>query len=79
MKFWDYGNSFLLMASKAGAEIESSGSKHHRYKYPSYVEDIMGDIFELGFGPFRWICSSANPQDLHKTDKIAERVICELM
>ena len=58
MKFWDYGNSFLLMASRAGADIESNSSKKNRFRYPSYVEDIMGDIFELGFGPFRWICSS---------------------
>lgn len=45
MKFWDYGNSFLLMASKAGADIVGSGSTQNRFKYPSYVEDIMGDIF----------------------------------
>jgi len=79
MQFWDYGNSFLLMASKAGADIKGTGSGQHKFKYPSYVEDIMGDIFELGFGPFRWICSSKNPQDLQKTDKIAEKVILELM
>ena len=60
MKFWDYGNSFLNMASKAGADIEGDGSKQNKFKYPSYVEDIMGDIFELGFGPFRWICASAD-------------------
>ena len=45
MKFWDYGNSFLNMASKAGAAIEGDGSKQNKFKYPSYVEDIMGDIF----------------------------------
>ena len=75
MKFWDYGNSFLLMASKAGANILGDGSGKNRFKYPSYVEDIMGDIFELGFGPFRWICSSGLEEDLLKTDKIAEKVI----
>lgn len=57
MRFWDYGNSFLLEASRAQAEIFRAGSKD-KFKYPSYVEDIMGDIFELGFGPFRWICTS---------------------
>ncbi len=76
MRFWDYGNSFLIMSSRAGADIAGTGSKQHQFRYPSYVEDIMGDIFELGFGPFRWICSSGNPEDLRKTDKIAERVIC---
>ncbi len=79
MKFWDYGNSFLMMASRAGADISGKGSKQHQFRYPSYVEDIMGDIFELGFGPFRWICSSGNPEDLKKTDKIAESVIADLM
>lgn len=70
MKFWDYGNSFLYQASLAKADIESDDGIH-KFKYPSYVEDIMGDIFELGFGPFRWICSSGNDEDLRKTDKIA--------
>ena len=82
MKFWDYGNSFLLMSSKAGAEIEQQEGKksaHNRFRYPSNVEDIMGDIFELGFGPFRWICSSADPEDLRKTDKIAEKTIKKLI
>lgn len=71
MKFWDYGNSFLFMASNAKADILSDNPQLHKFKYPSYVEDIMGDIFELGFGPFRWICASGKDEDLKKTDKIA--------
>lgn len=59
MRFWDYGNSFLYMASKAKADILSQDGVH-KFRYPSYVEDIMGDIFELGFGPFRWVCTSAD-------------------
>lgn len=78
MKFWDYGNSFLLEASRAGADIMSCDDST-RFKYPSYVEDIMGDIFSLGFGPFRWICTSGSRQDLTTTDRIAEEVIRELM
>lgn len=78
MRFWDYGNSFLMMAAKAEADVLSTDGIHH-FRYPSYVEDIMGDIFELGFGPFRWICSSGSPEDLHKTDVIAASVIVELM
>lgn len=79
MKFWDYGNSFLLMASRAKADILGTNGTKNKFKYPSYVEDIMGDIFELGFGPFRWICTSALEKDLRKTDKIAEETIVELM
>ena len=74
MKFWDYGNSFLFMASNAKADILSQDGIH-KFRYPSYVEDIMGDIFELGFGPFRWVCSSGLDEDLKKTDKIAEETI----
>ena len=74
MKFWDYGNSFLLEASRAGADIKDSNDSS-RFIYPSYVEDIMGDIFSLGFGPFRWICTSGDPNDLKKTDHISESVI----
>ncbi len=74
MKFWDYGNSFLYQASLANADIESNDGIH-KFKYPSYVEDIMGDIFELGFGPFRWICASGKEEDLRKTDKLAEETI----
>ena len=78
MKFWDYGNSFLNMASRAEADILSRDGIH-KFRYPSYVEDIMGDIFELGFGPFRWVCTSAKDEDLKKSDKIAEDTIVELM
>eukprot|EP01028_Stygiella_incarcerata_P012781 TRINITY_DN80450_c0_g1_i1.p1 TRINITY_DN80450_c0_g1~~TRINITY_DN80450_c0_g1_i1.p1 ORF type:complete len:683 (-),score=184.62 TRINITY_DN80450_c0_g1_i1:189-2237(-) len=76
MKFWDYGNSFLLQASRAGADVMNPSGTG--FKYPSYVEDIMGDIFSLGFGPFRWVCSSNDPEDLAMTDKIAGDVIEEL-
>lgn len=74
--FWDYGNAFLLEAQRAGANI-MDGDK---FKYPSYVENIMGPIcFDYGFGPFRWVCTSCNPSDLEKTDKIAERVIEDML
>ncbi|GLE02753.1 hypothetical protein PINS_up011608 [Pythium insidiosum] len=80
MKFWDYGNSFLLEAKRAGADVkgEETGPES-MFKYPSYVQDIMGDIFSLGFGPFRWICSSGTPEDLRKTDEIAGRILRELL
>ncbi len=62
MRFWDYGNSFLLQSSKAGADIwEIPGEK---FKFPSYFENVMDDIFGLGFGPFRWICTSRDSIDL---------------
>jgi urocanate hydratase len=66
MRFWDYGNSFLLEASRAQADIfpEVGSTSQHKFRYPSYVEDIMGNIFELGFGPFRWICASFLAEDL---------------
>eukprot|EP01117_Protostelium_nocturnum_P012579 TRINITY_DN462_c0_g1_i1.p1 TRINITY_DN462_c0_g1~~TRINITY_DN462_c0_g1_i1.p1 ORF type:complete len:699 (-),score=278.79 TRINITY_DN462_c0_g1_i1:181-2277(-) len=76
MKFWDYGNSFLLEASRAKADILGKDGK---FKYPSYVQDIMGDIFSLGFGPFRWVCSSGLDSDLDLTDKIAAQVIEKLL
>eukprot|EP00301_Raphidiophrys_heterophryoidea_P014583 c23008_g1_i1.p1 GENE.c23008_g1_i1~~c23008_g1_i1.p1 ORF type:complete len:690 (+),score=176.99 c23008_g1_i1:38-2071(+) len=81
MNFWDYGNSFLLEASRAGADVldpsvpSSESSILPRFRYPSYVQHIMGDIFSLGFGPFRWICSSCDPRDLETTDKIATEVL----
>lgn len=76
MYFWDYGNAFLLEAGRAGADIFKQEGK---YRYPSYVEDIMGPMFfDYGFGPFRWVCSSGNPEDLEKTDKIAARVLEDL-
>ena len=64
MYFWDYGNAFLLEAGRAGADIYSDNTESG-FKYPSYVEDIMGPIcFDYGFGPFRWVCSSGNDDDL---------------
>lgn len=79
LKFWDYGNAFLLESSRAGADIQLPGEKIHVFRYPSYVQHIMGDIFSLGFGPFRWVCSSADPKDLEITDKIAEDVLIKIM
>ena len=77
MYFWDYGNAFLLEASRAGADVYNDDGK---FKYPSYVQDIMGPMcFDYGFGPFRWVCASSDPQDLHKTDKIAARVLEDMM
>ncbi|KAK2142129.1 hypothetical protein LSH36_994g01034 [Paralvinella palmiformis] len=76
--FWDYGNGFLLEASRAGADVKKEGdTTGTRFKYPSYVQDIMGDIFSLGFGPFRWVCTSANPDDLQITDQLATSVLEE--
>jgi len=74
--FFDYGNAFLLQAGKAGADIFTKSGK---FKYPSYVEDIMGPIcFDYGFGPFRWVCTSAKSEDLALTDKLAEEVLKEM-
>ena len=76
MFFWDYGNAFLLEAGRANADIFDGKGK---YKYPSYVEDIMGPLcFDRGFGPFRWVCSSGMPEDLNMTDKIAFDTLTEL-
>jgi urocanate hydratase len=76
--FFDYGNAFLLEASRAGADIMAEN--HIDFKYPSYVQDIMGPMcFDYGFGPFRWVCASGNPEDLAKTDKIACEVLEEMM
>lgn len=76
MYFWDYGNAFLLEASRAGADVMQSG----KFKYPSYVEDIMGPLyFDYGFGPFRWVCTSGNPKDLAQTDKIAANVLEDML
>jgi urocanate hydratase len=70
MYFWDYGNAFLKEAGNAGADIW--GPEQGIYRYPSYVEDIMGPLcFDFGFGPFRWVCTSGNAEDLQKTDQIA--------
>ncbi|EKG02585.1 2-aminoethylphosphonate:pyruvateaminotransferase- likeprotein,putative [Trypanosoma cruzi] len=82
LRFWDYGNSFLLEASRAGAEVWTPDDKVrsiNRFRYPSYVQDIMGDIFALGFGPFRWVCTSCLPEDLELTDRIATETLEKLM
>tara|TARA_B100000945_G_scaffold104611_1_gene82813 strand:+ start:1258 stop:3288 length:2031 start_codon:yes stop_codon:yes gene_type:complete len=72
--FWDYGNAFLLEASRAGADVMNSDETG--FRYPSYVEDIMGPMcFDYGFGPFRWVCTSGDSNDLEKTDNIALSVL----
>lgn len=77
--FFDYGNAFLLEASRAGADVLSE-EKNKEFRYPSYVQDIMGPMcFDYGFGPFRWVCASCNPKDLQKTDEIACEVLEGLM
>lgn len=73
--FWDYGNAFLLEAQRAGADVEKKGANKTEFRYPSYVQHIMGDIFSQGFGPFRWVCTSGNPQDLTVTDHLATSVL----
>ncbi|GGB71196.1 urocanate hydratase [Flavobacterium suaedae] len=75
--FFDYGNAFLLEASRAGADIMAENGID--FKYPSYVQDIMGPMcFDYGFGPFRWVCASGKPEDLAKTDEIAANVLSEM-
>lgn len=79
LNFWDYGNAFLLEAHRAGADVGARNTEFGLvFRYPSYVQDIMGDIFSLGFGPFRWICASNEPKDLQTTDAIALRVMKKL-
>ncbi|MEO0044394.1 MAG: urocanate hydratase [Bacteroidota bacterium] len=79
MYFWDYGNAFLKEAGDAGADIFENQSEGH-YKYPSYVEDIMGPMcFDYGFGPFRWVCTSGLKSDLDKTDAIAAKILKQLL
>lgn len=76
MYFFDYGNAFLLESSRAGADIMGANDK---FRYPSYVQDIMGPMFfDYGFGPFRWVCSSGDPKDLEVTDRIATKVLEEI-
>ena len=76
--FFDYGNAFLLEASRAGADIMAENGIDFRYQ--SYVQDIMGPMcFDYGFGPFRWVCTSGNPKDLEKTDRIASEVLEKIM
>jgi urocanate hydratase len=79
--FFDYGNAFLLESSRAGADVMNDHPTLGReFKYPSYVQDIMGPMcFDYGFGPFRWVCASGNPEDLEKTDKIACDVLEEMI
>ncbi|MXV37584.1 urocanate hydratase [Flavobacteriaceae bacterium Ap0902] len=75
--FFDYGNAFLLEASRAGADVKGKDGKE--FKFPSYVQDILGPMcFDYGFGPFRWVCTSGNPADLKKTDEIAYNVMAEI-
>ena len=76
MYFFDYGNAFLLEASRAGADIVKPDGT---FRYPSYVQDIMGPLFfDYGFGPFRWVCMSEKPEDLAKSDALAVKVLKEI-
>lgn len=77
MYFFDYGNAFLLESSRAGADVLNPDGS---FRYPSYVQDIMGPkFFDYGFGPFRWVCTSCDPEDLKKTDMIAAKVLEEML
>jgi len=76
--FFDYGNAFLLEAFRSGAAVE--GEQGNEFRYPSYVQDILGPMcFDYGFGPFRWVCTSGNPEDLRKTDQLAAEVLQALL
>ena len=78
MYFFDYGNAFLLESSRAGADIMAADGK--KFRYPSYVQDIMGPMFfDYGFGPFRWVCSSGNHRDLETTDRLAAEVLDKML
>ena len=75
MYFFDYGNAFLLEVSRAGGDVFKSANKTE-FKYNSYVQDILGPMcFDYGFGPFRWVCTSAKPNDLATTDRLAAEVL----
>ena len=77
MYFFDYGNAFLLEASRAGADVFADNSAD--FRYPSYVQDILGPMcFDYGFGPFRWVCTSGKPEDLRVTDQLAQKVLSSL-
>ena len=77
MYFFDYGNAFLLESKKAGADITNNEDE---FKYPSYVQDIMGPMcFDYGYGPFRWVCTSNSKEDLSTTDEIAIKVLEEML
>lgn len=76
--FFDYGNAFLLEASRAGGDVMAENNID--FKYPSYVQDILGPMcFDYGFGPFRWVCASSNPTDLKRTDQIACQILEEMI
>jgi urocanate hydratase len=76
--FFDYGNAFLLEASRAGADVMAVDGIN--FRYPSYVQDIMGPMcFDYGFGPFRWVCASGKPEDLDYTDRLAQNVLEEIL
>jgi len=78
MYFFDYGNAFLLEASRAGADVMADDQVS--FRYPSYVQDIMGPLcFDFGFGPFRWVCTSGNDADLDVTDNLAQQVLREIL
>lgn len=88
MYFFDYGNAFLLESSRAGADIFNPGMNaasndtetQRKFKYPSYVQDIMGPLFfDYGFGPYRWVCTSSKPEDLAYTDALAAEVLENIM
>jgi urocanate hydratase len=81
MYFFDYGNAFLLEASRSGADvIKQSTGAEMEFRYPSYVQDILGPLcFDYGFGPFRWVCCSGDPADLDTTDRLAAEVLRELL
>ncbi len=77
MYFFDYGNAFMLMASRAGADIMRDDT---HFRYPSYVQDIMGPMFfDYGFGPFRWVCTSCDPHDLEVSDRLAAKVLDDML
>ncbi|WP_425635753.1 urocanate hydratase [Algoriphagus yeomjeoni] len=76
--FFDYGNAFLLEASRAGGDVMAENGID--FRYPSYVQDILGPMcFDFGFGPFRWVCTSGKAEDLRKSDKIAAHILKEIM
>lgn len=80
MYFFDYGNAFLLESGRAGADVFISKEEKTHYKYPSYVQDIMGPLcFDYGFGPFRWVCTSGDTKDLEISDKIAMEVLEKML
>ncbi len=76
--FFDYGNSFMKAVYDAGVKEISKNpdNTYDGFIYPSYVEDILGpELFDYGYGPFRWVCLSGKEEDLIKTDAAAAEVI----